>query len=117
MFSFIYTYAIIVNNKNPLKEGALAMENEKLFDFMTKIYSEMKEGFDGVNNRLTNVENRLTNVENRLTNVENTVLNIEQDHGNKLQALFDGHKQHSGQLERIEREVSKHDDFILRRVK
>jgi repressor of nif and glnA expression len=56
-------------------------------------------------------------VKSRLTSVENIVTRIENGHGKKLQALFDGYKQHTDQLERIEKEVSKHDEFILRRIK
>ncbi len=79
------------------------MDNEKLFDFMTKMYSEMQKGFN--------------KVDSRLTSVENVVTRIEHDHGQKLQALFDGYKQHTDQLERIEKEVSKHEEVILRRIR
>lgn len=86
------------------------IDNEKLFEFMTKMYSEMQEGFKKVNTELSEVKTRLTSVENIVTRIEH-------DHGQKLQALFDGYKQHTDQLERIEKEVSKHDEFILRRIK
>jgi uncharacterized protein YaaN involved in tellurite resistance len=59
----------------------------------------------------------MSEVKSRLTSVENIVTRIENGHGKKLQALFDGYKQHTDQLERIEKEVSKHDEFILRRIK
>ena len=86
------------------------IDNEKLFEFMTKMYSEMQEGFKKVNTELSEVKTRLTSVENIVTRIEH-------DHGQKLQALFDGYKQHTDQLERIEKEVSRHDEFILRRIK
>ncbi len=117
---------------------------DNFFDLMTKMYAEMKEGFQSVNNRLgnvenqlsnvenqlgnvenrlgkvenrlNNVENRLDNVENRLNNVEKITLSIENKHGEKLQALFDGYIQNSDKLDRIEKEVSKHDEVILRKV-
>ncbi len=86
------------------------MENDdKLFEFMTKMYSEMQRGFKEVNNRLDNVENRLDNV-------EKSVVFIENDHGRKLDALFDGYKQNYEKLTTIEEEVTKHDEIILRRV-
>ncbi|NLN05937.1 MAG: hypothetical protein GX166_14255 [Clostridiaceae bacterium] len=59
----------------------------------------------------------MSEVKSRLTSIENIVTRIENGHGKKLQALFDGYKQHTDQLERIEKEVSKHDEFILRRIK
>jgi len=59
----------------------------------------------------------MSEVKTRLTSVENIVTRIENEHGKKLSALFDGYKQHTDQLDRIEKEVSKHDEFIMRRIK
>lgn len=44
------------------------------------------------------------------------IFRIEHTHGQKLDALFDGYKQLSNKLDRIEEHVSKQDDDILRRV-
>lgn len=101
------------------------MNNEdKIFDLMTKMYSGMQEGFKEVNdkinkldNRLSKVENRLSKVENRLSKVEKTVIDIENNHGAKLDALFDGYKQNSDKLDRIEAEVSKHEEIIIKKIK
>ena len=84
--------------------------NEQLFEFMTKMYSEMQEGFKGVDSRIDNLENEVRETKNK-------VIAIEQEHGKKLDALFDGHKQNADKLDRIEREVSKHEEIILRRIK
>ena len=35
----------------------------------------------------------------------------------KIDSLFDGYKQNSDKLDRIEEEVSKHEEIILRRIK
>lgn len=35
----------------------------------------------------------------------------------KINTLFDGYKQNSDKLDRIEEEVSKHEEIILRRIK
>ena len=35
----------------------------------------------------------------------------------KIDALFDGYKQNADKLDRIEKEVSKHEEIILRRIK
>ncbi|WP_353096396.1 hypothetical protein [Tissierella praeacuta] len=87
------------------------MNNEdKLFELMTKMYADMQEGFNSVKNEFKGVNDRLDKLENRVTI-------IEQDHGQKLTALFDGYKQNSEILERIEKEVSKHEELIIRRVK
>ena len=45
------------------------------------------------------------------------VIKIESDHGHKLGALFDGYKLNSEKLDRIETEVAKHEEVILRRIR
>lgn len=97
------------------------MENEKMFDLMSKIYAElqstkneMKQGFSEVNSRLDKVENRLDKVEKEVTKL-GTV--IDGEVSPKITALFDGYKANSEQLNRIEKEVSKHEEVILRRIK
>ena len=53
-------------------------------------------------------------LENRLINIE---LKLENSIEPKIQVLFDTDKQKSDQLNRIETEVTKHDKFILERIK
>ncbi|MBS4007848.1 MAG: hypothetical protein KGZ45_05420 [Clostridium sp.] len=91
---------------------------------LTKDMTEVKGRLAGVENhltgvedRLTGVEDRLTGVEDRLTGVEGAVVKIEIDHGQKLGALFDGQKLNSEKLDRIEAEVTKHGEVILRRIR
>ena len=86
------------------------IEDEKLFEFMTKMYSEMQEGFKQVNNRIGKVDGKIDKL-------EKTTIKMEQEHGQKLDALFGGYKQNSGQLNRIEHEVAKDEEVILRRIK
>ncbi len=83
------------------------MENDKIFELMTKMYSEMQEGFRQVNKRIDNVEKE----------VKKTNAAIEHDINPKLSVLFDGYKQNSDKLDRIEEEVSKDEEIILRRIK
>jgi hypothetical protein len=59
----------------------------------------------------------LSGINGRLTNVEGIVIRIENDHGQKLGALFDGYKLNSEKLDRIEAEVAKHEEIILRRIR
>lgn len=60
---------------------------------------------------------RLGKVENGLENVGDTVTKIENEHGKSIDALLDGYKQNTEQLNRIEQEVAKHEEVILKRVK
>ncbi|HEX9060254.1 MAG TPA: hypothetical protein VF941_08745 [Clostridia bacterium] len=43
-------------------------------------------------------------------------LRIENNHGAKLDALFNGYKQHNDMLERIESEVTKQEEIVMMRV-
>lgn len=79
------------------------MQNEKLFEFMTQMYSEMKDGF--------------SRLDSEMKDVKKTLLHIEQNHGKKLEVIFDGLTQHTDQLNRIEERLNKHDDIILKRIK
>ena len=74
--------------------------NEQLFEFMTKIYGEMQDGFEEVKNA-----------------VKKTNIKIDHEIMPKIDALFDGYKQNSEKLDRIEKEVSRHEEIILRRIK
>lgn len=76
---------------------------EKILNLVEKMYTE----FTG----------RFESIETRLTSVENTVTRIENNHGEKLSVLFDGYKQNSDKLDRIEKEVAKHEEVILRRIR
>lgn len=75
------------------------MENSKLEDLIVKV-----------------LENQ-TKMQMDIDSIKSTVMNIEQDHGKKLEALFDGYKQNSDQLTSIQNEVSRHEEVILKRVK
>ena len=83
------------------------MENEKIYDLLEKMYIELKTGQTEIKAGLTGVEERVKKLE----------IKIEHDVESKLTALFDGQKQFNDKLDRIEQEVSKHEEIILRRVK
>ena len=77
----------------------------------------MKVELAGVKEDVSGMKVELTGVKQELTEVKQRVINIENNHGKKLSALFDGYKQNSDKLDRIQEEVSKHEEIILRRVK
>ena len=79
--------------------------------------SGMKVELAGVKEDVSGMKVELTGVKQELTEVKQRVINIENNHGKKLSALFDGYKQNSDKLDRIQEEVSKHEEIILRRVK
>lgn len=76
---------------------------------MEKMYGEMQEMKSEMAQMKTKVD--------KIDSIEKTVLKIENDHGKKLEALFDGYKQNTEKLDRIEAKVSKHEEFIITQVK
>jgi len=68
-------------------------------EFLTKIYSELTEFKKDM------TEFRKETKED-IQGLKKDVLRMEQDHGKKLQALFDGHIQHDRKLDSIEEKVS-----------
>lgn len=97
---------------------------DKTFELMEKLYGEFagfrketRDRFDAVDERFDASDERFKGLETEVKEIKKTVIRIEQDHGKKLQVLFDGYKQHSDQLDRIEEKVSKHEDIIVRKVK
>ena len=67
--------------------------------------------------KVMNLDEKVMNMDERLGRVEANQIRIENDHGAKLAALFDGQQQLSNKLDRIEAEVTRHDKFILERIK
>jgi len=86
------------------------MNDKELLEYIAAQVGKLTTQVDTLTKDMSEVKSRLTSVENIVTRIEN-------DHGEKLVALFDGYKQHTDQLDRIEKEVSKHDEFILKRIK
>lgn len=90
---------------------------DKMFDLMSKIYSEMKQGFTAVDKRFEHVEKRLDNIESEIKDLKKDVIRLENDLKPKVEAALDGYKQHTAILDRIEKEVSRQDEIIMRRIK
>lgn len=60
---------------------------------------------------------KVDRVDGEIQEIKKTVIHIENDHGDRRKALFDGYVQNSEKLDRIEKEVSRHEEVILRKVK
>lgn len=104
------------------------MENDKLFDLMSKMYSEMQTGFkelredvsdlkedvSGLKQDVSTLKEDVSGLKQQVTRLE---ISIEHDIKPKVSALFDGYKQNSEQLTHIAEEVAKHEEVIIRRVK
>lgn len=80
---------------------------EKTFELIEKMYNEFGKRFDALENDVKDLKDQ---------SKKNNVI-IEHEIAPKITSLFDGYKQNSDMLSRIESEVSKHEEIILRRIK
>lgn len=85
------------------KVGGLETE----FVGMKADFGELKTDVSGLKTRMQALENATTK----------TALIIENEIMPKIEVLFDGHIQNSDKLDRIEKEVSRQEEVILRKVK
>jgi archaellum component FlaC len=86
---------------------------EKIFDLLTILHNDFK----GLKNDVEDLKNNVKSLETKVDSIDKTVIRIENDNHVQHTALFDGWKQNTEQLGRIEKEVIKQDDFIMRRIK
>lgn len=94
------------------------MENEKIFELIEKMYIDLKGSQEKMYADLKEGQGKIcTELKSEISEVKKTVIRIENDHGKKLEALFDGYKQNSEKLNRIEDEVAKHKEVIIKRIK
>ena len=91
-------------------------EEDKLFQFMTKIYSEMQTGFKSVNERFDKVETEISDMKGEIGGIKTEISGMKVDIQKigakidgevipKQQALFDGYQQHNDSLARVEQNV------------
>lgn len=85
-----------------------------MFDLMEKMYIEFSKRFDNIENDIGILKTGMSTLKEDVTKINTK---IEHELMPKTTILFDGHRQHSEQLDRIEKEVSKHEEIILRRIK
>lgn len=98
----------LTNHVETLTERVDGLQNEMQEGFK-ETYKEMQEGF-------REAYNERQELKTEIRDIKETVIKIEDEQKQKFGALFDGYKQNSDILERIEKEVSKHEEIILRRV-
>ncbi|MGL5085922.1 MAG: hypothetical protein ACRC68_09455 [Clostridium sp.] len=73
-----------------------------LFELMTKMYGEMQTGFNNVNTRFDNLESRVGNLE---IESKKTNMLIENEIKPSIEALFDGYKQNTEAITRLDSDV------------
>lgn len=105
-----------------LKEGQKS--NRELLEITTAQVGGLTEKVNGLDKKvhtlttdMIDVKSDLSNVKSEVKDIKKMVIKIEHEHGQKIEALFDGYKQNTEKLDRIEQEVMKHQELIIRRVK
>ena len=84
--------------------------DDKVFNLLEKMYIEMNQKFDFVNSEICSLKTDVKGIKSQLTIM---------DHDNKIhfEALYDGYKQSIEKITRVEKEVTKQEEIILRKVK
>ncbi|MGI6307459.1 MAG: hypothetical protein ACOX1X_02415 [Dethiobacteria bacterium] len=113
------------------------MTDRELLEIILQKIGDMDSRINGMDSRMTSMDSRMTSMEANMATkdelasikselaevkadvkfTKETVVKVENDHGQKLNALFDGYKLNSEKLDRIENEVTKHEEIILRRIR
>jgi phage-related tail protein len=83
---------------------------DKVFELMEKMYSEFTEFRKETNSKFDNMDKKFDKLGNQVTRLEH---DLKKD----ISALYDGYKQNTEQLNRIETEVTKHEELIIRKIK
>jgi len=96
------------------------MENEKIFDLMTKMYADLKGSIDNLASGQNDLKKEMSSIKTDVSTLKSDVKKIDinlEELDKKVDLSLEGHKTNTEQLNRIETEVSKHEEIILRRVK
>lgn len=96
------------------------MENEKIFDLMTKMYADLKGSIDNLASGQNDLKKEISSVKTDVSTLKTDVKKMDiklEELDKKVDLSLEGHKTNTDQLNRIEEEVSKHEEIILRRVK
>ena len=90
------------------------MENDKTFELLTKMYSEMSKRFDDVNKKFDDVNKRFDEVSRKLDTKadKSDIIRIENKLNKDSKALFDGYVQNSEQLTRINNKIDELSDKV-----
>jgi hypothetical protein len=92
------------------------MTDRELLELIASQVGKLTDRVDTLTEDMAEVKANMA-TKDELAAVKATVIRIEIDHGQKLGALFDGQKLNSEKLDRIEAEVIRHDELILKQIK
>ena len=113
-----------------MEDKAIALL-EKLYIEFTKFREETNERFNGIDEKFDGIDKRFNGIDQKfngiderfnkvnadLNGLKSDLIRIENNHGAKLDALFDLYTQHTQQLDRIARAVARHESIIIKKAK
>jgi len=67
--------------------------------------------------KVDTIGKKFDTLDKKVDTIDKVVIRMENDNNIQHSALFDGWKQNTQQLERIEKEVTKQEEIIMRRIK
>ncbi len=65
---------------------------DKLFELMTRMYSDISMRFDTIESKINNIESKVDDNTSELKSLGNQVTAIESDINDDIKALYDGYK-------------------------
>jgi len=71
----------------------------------------------GIKTEVAGIKTDVVGIKTEVSSLKSIVLKIETDHSKKLGVLLDGYKLNSEKLDKIEAEITKHEEIILRRIR
>jgi predicted nucleic acid-binding Zn-ribbon protein len=92
------------------------MDDNKKLDMILEAVAGMKQEIVETKMEVLGLKTEISGIKTEIKGIKQSIAKIEVEHGEKLAALFDGYTQNKQQLERIENEVKKHEEVILRKV-
>ena len=88
------------------KHEVIILENDKVFDLLTKMYSDLTDRIDKMDYKIDKMDDKFSKRFDKIENeVVKTNIKIEQEIAPKLVALFDGHIQDQVVLNRLENKL------------
>ncbi|WP_347491307.1 hypothetical protein [Desulfoscipio sp. XC116] len=112
-------FQIITGELQSLKEGQVRMEFrignlEEGQAHMESRMDKLEKSQDILATEVMAIKSKTNEIDTKLTKLS---VRVENEIEPKINTLFEGHKQHTEQLTRIETQVSQHEEFILKRIK
>ncbi len=81
------------------------MTDRELLEFIAAKVGVLTTQMDSLTTQVNTVTADVSELKESQTRTEKVVLKIENEHGQKLDALFDGYKQNADSIERLENKV------------